>query len=573
MKGRSYCNIVLVSLCAAVLGGAGAEESLGADVCKSNGDNTKRVCVRWSDPGDPILNVDFTVDYDCPGCEDAPAAVLLEGSLTWELWSEVIATGTPANIGTVTTTDADNYTVKLANGLTPGTADVGSINLVPAGDHYSSLASGSLISGSVNAVNYGIRVERDSLNNGGVLDITIQGDLSGTVKAWTVPVGATFKVGGTLSSCLITIGALGVGGDVGGTIDIERWEGGSGFYVWGAVAPTGLIRFGDIVSTAPPGEGFAELLFNDIPDLETGQTQFDFAGTLNLESGVRQNVVVYMHGELLSGAVIDLNHGEVTGLLKVFGGGGGSIINGGVVSGSGVCCGGVGLSGHPANSFSGTATFDSVSASGEIWTENGGRVSGTINIQSDVAGAIIIDSPFSGNIDVGSDLSGAITLGGDVKGDVHVGGGLTSLGSVSVAGQLGGRGRIMVDGSCDGAIGIGEETDSLSLIHCLGGLGLGGTIEVNTIAGVFDAYGVIHVGLGTIPDPPNDITFDGSIQIHDDGAGGGGDLLGAIAIVGCHATVDDLQICLDGGHGGENITIRQVGCTNQVDWSCPGIGP
>jgi len=106
----------------------------------------------------------------------------------------------------------------------------------------------------------------------------------------------------------------------------------------------------------------------------------------------------------------------------------------------------------------------------------------------------------------------------------------------------------------------------------LDGLGSDATLEINATEGVLDANGVIYVGPSSPPNPLNDITFDGSIAVYDDGSGGGGDLRGAIVVVGCHATADNLEICLEGGDGGENIKIKQNGCTNQVGWSCPGIG-
>lgn len=218
--------IVIASLGSPFVSEAYAETCVGAG---------PQICVDFLDAGDPFINDDFIVDFTDPANPDVS---LIKGSLYWQVRSRVgpPPNDTPGNIGDITLNPGlpfGDFAVKIAGPTGPGAVDVGSINLVPAGDHYSSLASGSLVSGSVNSAIYGIRVERDSLNNGGVLDITVQGDLSGAVKAWTVPAGATFKVGGTLASCLITIGALGEGGDVGGTIDIERWEGGSGFYVWG----------------------------------------------------------------------------------------------------------------------------------------------------------------------------------------------------------------------------------------------------------------------------------------------------------------------------------------------------
>lgn len=263
-------------------------------------------------------------------------------------------------------------------------------------------------------------------------------------------------------------------------------------------------------------------------------------------------MLVYMHGELLSGAVIDLNHGEVAGLLKVFGGGGGSIINGGVVSGSGVCCGGVGLSGHSANIFSGTATFDSVSASGQIWTDDGGHVSGSITV--------------TGN------MSGSIYISADLTGDLEIGGDLTSSGTVTVSGALASLGRIFTstlgEGECAGAIRVGKQTGDLTLIHCNDGLTSTGTIEINTSRGNFNAGGTIRVGLEFVPFPLPDITYDGCIRIYDkDPGNGGGALNGTISVVGCHATADALSMCIDGALNG-SIDIVQTDCTNQVRPAC-----
>lgn len=57
-----------------------------------------------------------------------------------------------------------------------------------------------------------------------------------------------------------------------------------------------------------------------------------------------------------------------------------------------------------------------------------------------------------------------------------------------------------------------------------------------------------------------DIFFDGSIRIH-------GDLNGDIQVEGCHATNEDLDICVDGQINGD-INIVQKGCSEQVDSSC-----
>ena len=156
----------------------------------------------------------------------------------------------------------------------------------------------------------------------------------------------------------------------------------------------------------------------------------------------------------------------------------------------------------------------------------------------------------------------ALDIDGDLKGDVEIEGLLT--GSITVGGSLNGSGAILVTELTTGEISIGKETTSLTEIHLLGGLGSGGTVEINSSEGAFDAVGDITVGLATCSATPPDVTFDGCIGIR-------GDLDGAISVCGCHATAADLDICIDGDDNG-NVTISQTGCTNQVDWSCPFAG-
>ena len=61
------------------------------------------------------------------------------------------------------------------------------------------------------------------------------------------------------------------------------------------------------------------------------------------------------------------------------------------------------------------------------------------------------------------------------------------------------------------------------------------------------------------------MTFDGSIMIKE--GHGGGDLNGNITVYGCHATEDELDICICGRNGG-TVDIIQTACENQVQASC-----
>ena len=130
-----------------------------------------------------------------------------------------------------------------------------------------------------------------------------------------------------------------------------------------------------------------------------------------------------------------------------------------------------------------------------------------------------------------------------------------------------------MDGLCVGSSTIGEETGARTLIHCEGGLSMSGDVQINTTEGDFDADGDIHVGPITFITPPPPalppaITFDGCIRIFKQAGGNGGDLTGKITVGGCHADDIDLNICIDGGDGEENITINDAGCPNQPEHSC-----
>jgi len=357
---------------------------------------------------------------------------------------------------------------------------------------------------------------------------------------------------------VITGTGLYVKGSVSGDIDIEDRLDAGVLRIEGEETSTTTISIAEIVNgTIILGTDF--FTFGN-----------DFAGNLILGNGVPVGSSVVVNGNLTSPGTINLSGYPLAGLLRINNDASGSIINGGAASGF------ITLGFYPSRNFSGIATFSSLS--GTIQTQSGANISGTLKILGDVTGAITMERFTAQGLDMGGDLEsgGRISIGGAVSGDIEVGGSVA--GDISVAGDVTGAvtvnrvlestGRVMIDGLCDGAIAIGRETESLSLIRMTEGLGVNGSITVNDSGGDFDAGGTIHVG-ATKTVPP--IVFDGSILIKKESGGpGGGDLNGKIIVRGCHATDDDLDICICGTNNG-TVTLIQTGCPplpTLVGWSC-----
>lgn len=195
----------------------------------------------------------------------------------------------------------------------------------------------------------------------------------------------------------------------------------------------------------------------------------------------------------------------------------------------------------------------------------GGNVTGSITMSTDCTN---FPAGLVGDITVSGNMDGSIQMCNDSSGDITVAGSMG--GSISIGKKLKSDGRILITGVCNGAITIGEETESLSLIRAVGGLGSSGAIRINDSRGDFDARGNIHFGTtaSIVPTPPPSVTFDGSIKIlRNSGNTDGGDLIGGITVIGCHATNAALDICIGGTNSGR-VSITQTSCTNQVSWSC-----
>ena len=198
MTTRITQNSVAILIVPGVFIGLSFNECLGSQTCKNNSGSTKHVCVAWDRQAAPEEGEDFDVDYACQGCSDDPAVELITGDLEWVVYSEVISTGDPANIGALTTPDSENYVVKIANGLDFGAANVGSMVLTPnGGSYYSSIASDSRISGDLTG---NLTLQKASGGSGGSASLRISGKVVGDM---TIPKLNVLTIGNEFSGSMV----------------------------------------------------------------------------------------------------------------------------------------------------------------------------------------------------------------------------------------------------------------------------------------------------------------------------------------------------------------------------------
>ena len=99
-KGR--CCSMAVGFAVSLLGVAAV---CPGQVCVTDAGSDVRICVDWSEPSDPVIGTDFTVDYTVD--PDNPNIELITGALFWQVWAEdKNNTSLPANIGTVSANGA-----------------------------------------------------------------------------------------------------------------------------------------------------------------------------------------------------------------------------------------------------------------------------------------------------------------------------------------------------------------------------------------------------------------------------------------------------------------------------------
>lgn len=225
---------------------------------------THRTCVSWSRAAAPEENIDFRVDYDCPGCAGAPAVTLITGDADpeagcgaggWHVWARLqpphCRVPCPAlDLGAVSVdpTTADDFDVTIAHpsSCKDGARNVGSIILVPAGDNYSSLHFQSIITNNLTGP---LTVKQDSAGNGGDLHLLIEGDMSGAITAATI---TDLEIRGNLSGPIeaVTITYLEVDGDLTTAGDISITGDLSGDVSIGGDVKADIDVAGDMVSGA-----------------------------------------------------------------------------------------------------------------------------------------------------------------------------------------------------------------------------------------------------------------------------------------------------------------------------------
>jgi hypothetical protein len=553
------------------------------------------VCFDWEgSPNNPETPVDFIVDYRCVGCGDAPSVLLRTGSETWVIRSR-LSDGSVADLGPVRAIDPQDFVVKFGTGFSdPGAANVGEITLEPSGlpgnPNYSTI-SGGAIRGDVNG---SISVRENASGVGGVCNLFIEGDLNGNSKIASIgnltifgDLNGAIKAGRILAEGVLQFGdgftyqGCPTGSQVNGAISIVTMGDESQIIVNGSMnAPLA-------VGTMEPGAdiklrgdlGDVRVDIGEMNDDPTGQatatiinvgtlggpSTCQFEGDLAIDDAIHSDAYVQFFGEMVSTGSLDLKNHDVEGTIYIRDGGDGAILNGRTIVSAAVVTLGDG-SGKP---FDGSATFSSIASGGLLRTLNDSILNGTVTIDNDIDGLVDMDGgiDIAGRVLVAGDLNGTINSGGPLGGDVHVFGDVSTSGAVDIAGRLV-RGRLMVDGFCDGTLSIGDTTGSTSLIQLLGGIGANSVLTINANETAGNAGGDIHVGAIEWTQMP-DTVYDGCIEILDDGSGGGGDLTGDITVIGCHATADDLGITIEGTVSGR-VTIGQAGCTNQVSWSdCP----
>lgn len=614
--------IVGVPFCFVLCAAAPAD----AEVCAENEDVLK-VCFQWDgEEFDPVIGDDVEVNFGCTGCGTAPAIELTTARTTWRVWSVSLEPGLiddPASIGPITTTGDGDYEVTIAE-PTPwiGAINVGSAVLTPPNDNYSIIKPDSRISGDIGD----ITVQKDSGGSGGelslevlgsvngnvsvqtltdlkvnenvigdvsvagaIISLEIAGNLDGRLRANRVEDSAVFLIGGDVTSRLeieivdfayliidgnvtstglIDIATastasayefLIIGGDLDGDIVLGTVQG--VVSVYGSVGTTSTITVDQFVPFTVSGLSLNENAFQQVPGTWT------FAGDIVLTNGLSTQSFVAIWGETTHSASIDLKGNTMGGALVLGQGGYANIMSGPVIGNGLDFVFPPVLLGTAPSTYSGTATFASVAAGSTILL-SGTDLAGTVSITNDMDGTILFEEFAQetaellddGLIDIGGSLNGTITLDSGAAGDIQIAGDM--LNSVSIDGALEGTGMILVDGLCDGEISIGESTSSLSQI-VLGGLGSNGSIVINADEDDHNAEGDITVGDGA----NIVVAFDGCISILDNGSGSYGDLDGDITVYGCHATDDDLNICVEGDTNGY-IRLYQSGCGPQVGVTC-----
>jgi len=180
----------------------------------------------------------------------------------------------------------------------------------------------------------------------------------------------------------------------------------------------------------------------------------------------------------------------------------------------------------------------------------GADFAGDLFVGDDFLGSLDVDGILSGDVDITDDMAGTINALDDMDGQLLVGGSMS--------------GDFHCDEYLNGLVQIVEATTSTSNIDLVLGINSGGTVEINSGGGDFDANGAIEVGTSS----SGNIEFDGNIRIFKCAGSSGGDLEGTIVVRGCdYSDGSAFDICICGNNNGV-VKLYQKSCTWTHTWSC-----
>ena len=466
--------------------------------------------VTWDEVPPPIPNLHYFVSTDPPGSSEFPDVMLVEGSLTWRIWST--DPDNPDNIGdigVISSPHAENFGVRILDDEDgPGARTVKGIILDPQGEgsdeNFSNLVDGS-ITGHLTG---DLFLQQATGGEGGtatlavsayahghitipkVLDVQL-GEAWGTVEIHEVLAGGTLEIGsvcggslhinevcpdgtvritrslfeGTVSIDHMTSALFWVRQLIDGQISVWQMLGGYVLVKW-HVDPDSNLKITELGNASP----------DDTPYVSVHTLQ----GGLHLGGGVPDGAWVRM--EYLEGNVY-LYGADVAGDLSVEQGATGEIIDGGDVSGY-VRLMRFGL-------FEGSARFASVTPTGEIalWSFGHTSLAGTIDLAGDMAGTVYVEGDIEapqGMVWIGGDLSGDLTVGRDVNGSIRVGDHITGTIAVGrdVAGEIIANADYGTTGDISGVVTAdGEFTGDICAANMYAGEELPVGVDLNFVVG------------------------------------------------------------------------------------------
>ncbi len=370
--------------------------------------------LQWDGGGTPVANFDYTIDTTVNGSPEFPDVILHTGRLDWRIWStDTDNTGGIGDIGVISSPAAQNFGVAiLSDSDGAGARDVKAINLEPTSSgNYSNISApnegwGSIISGELMDE---LIVQADTSGGGGEVTLHL-GDATADMTIHKVKVLNASTFTGTLA--INTLDGQINSGYFSGDMDIETATGGSLIRIFESIS--GSITVSEITSESgfvlyfPSGiSETGSLSFGPIEDGDqpalmdigayVGQEKL-LEGTLLFLDGIN-NAFMNVWTELTATGVIDLNDAGVSasGILNVPGGGDGSIINGGTISGGVI----LGQESDPRAEFSGDAIFAGATEGAEVYIVGDGALEVTGTFDGNLCGEnISAAEPLPDNIQI-----------------------------------------------------------------------------------------------------------------------------------------------------------------------------